>query len=65
MSKQKTNVDVRAQAKNAGVFLWQVADVLNISEPTLLRHLRYELSEDDKGRIYDAINAVCAQEGTV
>ena len=33
----KKNVDVRKAAKDSGVFLWEIADKLGVSEPTVNR----------------------------
>lgn len=52
------NLDVRTAAKNSGVFLYQVATVLGISEPTMTRKLRYELSEREKKPIFEAIEKI-------
>lgn len=45
------NTDIRETAKQAGVFLYAVADKLGISEPTMTRLLRKELSSDKKAEI--------------
>lgn len=45
------NTDIRETAKQAGVFLYAVADKLGISEPTMTRLLRKELSNDKKAEI--------------
>ncbi len=45
------NQDIRSYAKQKGVKLWQVANVKGISEPTMTRLLRQELSESDKAEI--------------
>ena len=42
------NLDIRNAIKNANLKHWQVADLLNISEATLVRKLRKELSVDEK-----------------
>lgn len=42
------NQDIRSYAKRNGVKLWQIADVKGISEPTMTRLLRNELSEEAK-----------------
>lgn len=46
--RELANADIRKAAKEAGVSLWELADYMNISEPTLTRMLRRELSEDEK-----------------
>lgn len=58
----KANSDIRTKAKTAGVFLYQVADFLGISEPTLTRKLRRELAEQDKETFFNAIDSIKAQQ---
>ena len=53
-----SNSDVRTAAKNAGVFLYQIAAVMGISEPTMTRKLRFELSNEQKKPIFDAIECI-------
>ena len=43
--KNTANQDLRNAARDAGVPLWAIADVLHISEPTMTRNLRRELPE--------------------
>ena len=50
------NQDIRSYAKENGVKLWQVAEVIGISEITMSRRLRYELSESDKAEIMHIID---------
>ncbi len=45
------NTDIREMAKQAGVFLYTVADELGISEPTMTRWLRKELPDNKKSEI--------------
>lgn len=51
----KRNLDVRATAKSAGVFLWEIADKLKVSEPTFIR-MRKELSDARKAEYFDFVN---------
>lgn len=55
------NLDIRIYAKSKGVFLYEVAKALHISEPTIMRWLRDELSDDRKTEIISAIDAVAAK----
>lgn len=57
----RNNQDIRKHAKNKGVFMYEVAESLGISEPTIMRWLRAELSEDRKAELYNAIDTVAAQ----
>lgn len=45
-------------AKNSGVFLWEIAEWLEVSEQTYIRKLRKELSDEDKLKAYDAIGKI-------
>lgn len=49
------NVDVREMIKKAGVFHYQVADALGVSEGTFCKMLRRELPEEQKCDVYNAI----------
>ena len=52
------NTDVRQKIKAAGVYQWQVAKACGISEVTLIRWLRDELSEERRKAIMAAIEAL-------
>lgn len=54
----KRNTEVRAAAKSAGVFLYEIAEKLGVSEPTFNRYLRKELSEDMKSKALAAIEEI-------
>lgn len=41
--RKLANADIRKVAKESGVSLWELADEMNVSEPTLTRMLRHEL----------------------
>ena len=56
----KNNQDIRKHAKDKGVFLYEVADSLGISEPTLTRWLRGKLTAERKTDILNAIDSVAA-----
>lgn len=49
------NQDIRNEAKKAGVKLWQIADKLGISEPTITRLMRRELNTEKKEEIFKII----------
>ena len=49
------NFTVRNAAKKAGVPLWRVAATIGISEPTLIRWLRFPLPAEKEQRILTAI----------
>lgn len=56
------NNDIRKAALLADVRHWEICEVLGISEPTLTRWLRSELTEDKRNRIFAAIDSI-AKEG--
>ncbi len=47
--------DLKQKIKDAGLYLWQVADEIGICEMTLIRWLRKEPTEEQKQRIFSAI----------
>ncbi len=51
----KENQTVRRAAKSAGVPLWKVAAAIGVSEPTIIRWLRFPLPEEKERRIMMAI----------
>jgi len=58
----KANQKVREQAQKMGVKHWQIAEHLDISEPTIMRWLRVPLSEERERAIMAAIKEL-AKEG--
>lgn len=54
----KANNDVRQYARSKNVRLWEIADKLNISEPTMTRKLRRELTDIAKSKICDIIDII-------
>lgn len=51
----RANQDIRQEAKKSSVTLWQIAEILKISEPTITRKLRKELPEEEKAEIFAII----------
>ena len=51
----KANLDIRQEAKAAKIPLWRIAAALAVSEQTLVKRLRFELSEKDKQDIRNII----------
>lgn len=50
------NKDLREYAKLKGVYLWQIANAMGFSEPTMTRKLRIELSPEDKQAYIEIID---------
>ena len=55
---KKKNVDIREMAKVKGVYLWQIADKLEMDNGNFSKKLRKELSENEKRKIYDIIEII-------
>ncbi|MDR1002076.1 MAG: hypothetical protein LBL82_02240 [Oscillospiraceae bacterium] len=60
----KNNIEIRNMAKEKGVYLWQIADKLNMADSNFCRKLRYELSAEEKTTIFSIIEAI-AKENAV
>lgn len=56
------NVNLRSYAKKNGVPLWLLAQTLGISEPTMTRHLRQELSSVEEARLKSVIDKIASRE---
>lgn len=56
------NLDLRKSAKAAGIPLWRLAEALGVSEPTMTRKLRHELSEAEKRRLLNLIEQLAKEE---
>lgn len=55
---EKINSEIRSIIKSSGIRFWQIADRLNISEATMTRKMRHELSEEEKTKIMSIINEI-------
>ncbi len=56
------NSDIREYAKTKRVPLWSVAVALNVSEMTLIRWLRVDLSPERKAAIIKSIDELASVE---
>lgn len=56
------NMDLREKAKEKGVFFWQIAAELGISEPTMTRRMRFELPEQEKQKYLSIIDKLSAEK---
>ncbi len=59
---KKCNEQIRAAAKNKGVFLYSIAEALGVSENTFNRWLRHELPENKKRDILTIIDNLAMEE---
>ena len=63
--KSVSNKDIRAAAKEAGVFLWQIAAKYGISDGNFSRKLRKELPMNEKQKILGIIEALAHERQEV
>ena len=55
---QKANQDIRDYAAKRGVYFWEIAMKLGISEPTITRWMRVELPADKRREIEQVISDI-------
>lgn len=49
------NADIRKETRQAGLFLWQVAEECGTTDTTFSKKLRHELPNEEKAKIRAAI----------
>jgi len=54
MRKTRNN-DIRNSIKQANLYMWEIAEFMQIHENTLYRMLRHNLSDEARGEILSAI----------
>lgn len=57
------NSDIRDLAKQHSVKFWEIAELLNVSEATITRWLRKDLTENKKAKFIAAIEAISERKG--
>ena len=55
------NSDIRSTAKTKGVRLWEIAEFLKVSDPTMTRMLRRELPNEEKQRFLSIIEEIASK----
>ena len=50
------NIEIRVRAKERGVFLWEIASAMGVSDMTITRKLRKELSTAEKEKLMEVID---------
>ena len=55
------NSDLREEARAARIPFWMIGEALSISEPTMTRKLRRELSVEEKAKIRAIIEQLKAE----
>lgn len=56
--REKSNLDIRKKAKSKKVYLWEIAEKLEISECHFVRKLRHELPQEEKDKIFNIIDEI-------
>lgn len=57
-----TNKDLRAYARSRNVYLWELAAKIGISEPTITRKLRTELSDSESLKMMSYIDEIAKEK---
>ena len=58
----KPNMDIRNLAKDNGVYLWEIAKYIGVTEQTIIRWLRREpMPEDKQLKVVDAIYIIASR----
>ncbi len=55
------NKDVRNYAKSKKVFLYQIAELLNVSESTFIKSLRKEQNKETKESLFKIIDMIAKE----
>ena len=63
MKTKNTNETIRATMKANNIYIWMVADELGVSEWTLCRWLRHQVSKELEAKILEAIKQICTERG--
>lgn len=50
------NQEIRSAAKNAGIRLWQIAEILGMNDGNFSRKLRRELPQEERTKILGIID---------
>lgn len=56
------NESIRNAAHNKRIRMWEIADMLNVSENTLYRKMRYEMPLEEQQRILRVIDELSKKE---
>ena len=59
----KSNLYIREYARINNVFLWEIADAMEISVPTMTRLMRHVIDQDRTERIISIINKIAENKG--
>lgn len=59
------NMEIRAAAKRAGIFLWQIAERVGVNDGNFSRKLRRELPAEEQEKILSIIDELAAERAAV
>lgn len=57
-----SNEVIKTAAKDAGIYLWEIAERLQMSDSSFSRKLRRELSNGDQKRVLSVIDAIKSEK---
>jgi hypothetical protein len=60
-----TKAEIKQLAKDAGVYMWQIAEKLGINDGNFSRKLRRPLSETDTAKVLAAIEQLKAEQANI
>lgn len=53
---------LRKKLRESGVYLWELAKALNISDATMTRRMREEFSSDELNKLFSVIDEISANK---
>lgn len=59
------NQEIRMEAKQAGVHLWEIAERLGMNDGNFSRKLRRELGSEEKNEILEIIEELVAEKEAI
>ena len=62
MKPKKANQEIRTRAKQSGVYLWEVAERLDMTDGNLSRKLRRELPAEQQEEMLALIDEIAAEK---
>lgn len=60
--RQKFNIKVRDTADKYGLYMYQVAQIMNISESSLVKKMRYEWTPEEQQAVIQKIEEYVKQQ---
>ena len=58
------NEELKRYARSQGVYLWQIADKLAMSEATVYRRLRHVISDEEHAAFVAAVHEIIEERNT-